>query len=139
MPGLDRYPDDLFAVIRELTARVEQLEAQLRQRAPLTTASQGWKMTDMAIPSVGPGEIQIGSNGGELFVATESGTKRLNQLNVPVATPPYPASFTSPATIGSAPTAQNYNDLRADVVNQLFTPLRDVINKGASIGLWPAP
>ncbi|SET47906.1 hypothetical protein [Nonomuraea wenchangensis] len=136
---MDKFPGDLADEVARLRAEVNELRALVRQRAPLTTASQGWRMADMAIPSVGPGEIQIGSNGGELFVATSSGTQRLNQLNVPVATPPYPASFTSPATIGGTPTAQNYNDLRADVVNQLFTPLRDVINKGATIGLWPAP
>lgn len=139
MAGLDRYPDDLFAVIRELTSRVEQLEAQLRQRAPLTTASQGWRMTDMAIPSVGPGEIQIGSNGGELFVATSSGTQRLQQLNVPVTTPTYPASFSSPATVSGTVQDTHYNLLRADVVNQTFTPLREVINRLATAGLWAPP
>ncbi|MGI5274902.1 hypothetical protein ACQEUU_37615 [Nonomuraea sp. CA-218870] len=136
---MDKFSGNIADDVAKLRAEVNELRALVRQRQPLTTASQGWKMTDMAIPSVGPGEIQIGSNGGELFVATESGTQRLNQLNVPVATPPYPASFNSPATIGSNPTAQNYNDLRADVVNQLFNPLRDVINKLATAGVWAPP
>jgi len=133
------YPDNLPDRIRQLERDVEELKTLLRQRPPLTAASQGWRMSDMAIPSVGPGEVQIGSNGGELFVATESGTKRLNQLDVPGATPAYPSSFSSPATVTGTVQDTHYNLLRADVVAQLHTPLRDVINKGASIGLWPAP
>jgi hypothetical protein len=130
-----RYADDLFEQIRQLTARVALLEAQLKQRPALTQASQGWRMTEMSIPSVGDGEIHIGANDGELFVTTPSGTKRLNQVNVPVARPQYPSSFDSPATIGGTPTAENYNDLRADAA-MLQVCVRSVIDQGDDIGLW---
>lgn len=135
----DVFPSDPMQRIRQLERDVEELKALLKQRQPLTTASQGWRMTDMSIPSVGSGEIQIGSNGGELFVATASGTQRLNQLNVPVTTPTYPASFSSPATVSGTVLDTHYNLLRADVVNQLFNILREVINRLATAGVWPAP
>ncbi|MEU6710017.1 hypothetical protein ABZ897_00945 [Nonomuraea sp. NPDC046802] len=87
----DRFPDDLFEQIRQLTARVDQLEAQLQQRPGVTKASQGWRMADMTIPSVGSGEIHIGSNGGDFFVSTTSGTKSIpgvaNNVNIPDINP----------------------------------------------------
>lgn len=136
MTSESRYADDLFEQIRQLTARVALLEAQLKQRPALTAASQGWRMTEMAIPTVDDGEIHIGANDGELFVTTSSGTKRLNQVNVPGVRPTYPASFSSPATVSGTVQDTHYNALRADVVNQLFNPLRELINSGDDIGLW---
>ncbi|MEU6725456.1 hypothetical protein ABZ917_17250 [Nonomuraea wenchangensis] len=136
---MDKFPGDLADEVARLRAEVNELRALVRQRAPLTTASQGWRMTDMAIPSVGPGEVRIGSNNGEFFVQTESGTQRLNQLNVPVTTPTYPASFSSPATVSGTVQDTHYNLLRADVVNQTFTPLREVINRLATAGIWLPP
>ena len=135
----DVFPSDPMQRIRQLERDVEELKALLKQRQPLTTASQGWKMTDMSIPTVGPGEIQIGSNAGELFVATENGTQRLPTLNVPGAAPDYPGSFTSPATVSGTVLDVHYNALRADVVAQLHGPLRDLIEKGRTTtgsGLW---
>jgi hypothetical protein len=131
---VDKFSGDLADEVARLRAEVKELRELVRSRPATTSASLGWRMANMSIPSVGPGEIQIGSNDGELFVQTESGTKRLPPL--PGAAPTYPGSFTSPATIGGTPTAQNYNELRADVVNQLFNPLREVINRGDDIGLW---
>lgn len=73
----DRYPDNLFEEIRRLTARIDALEAQLRQRPGVTQASQGWLLSDMAIPSVSAGQCQIGCNSSEFYAATSSGVKRL--------------------------------------------------------------
>lgn len=85
----DRYPDDLFEQIRQLAARVEQLEAQSRQRPGATKASQGWRMTDMSVPSVGPGEIQIGCSDGTFFVATSDGVQHMPSIGAAVAQPSY--------------------------------------------------
>lgn len=133
---MDKFSGNLADEVAQLRAELNELKALVRQRPALTTASQGWKMTDMTIPSVGPGEIQIGSNGGDLFVATDSGTKRIPDLNTPGAAPTYPASFSSPATVSGTVQDTHYNLLRADVVNQLFNPLRDLIEKGRTSGLW---
>jgi hypothetical protein len=133
----DVYPGDAAARIRQLEKDVEELKALLRQRPATTSASLGWRMANMSIPSVGPGEIQIGSNDGELYVQTESGTKRLPSL--PGAAPDYPGSFSSPATVSGTVQDTHYNLLRSDVVNQLFNPLRDLIEKGrvtGGSGLW---
>lgn len=136
---MDKFSGNLADEVSRLRAEVNELRALVRQRQPLTQASQGWRMSDMSIPSVGPGEIQIGSNNGELFVATESGTQRLNQLEVPGTTPTYPASFSSPATVSGTVQDTHYNLLRADVVAQTFTPLREVINSLAAVGIWAPP
>lgn len=133
---MDKYPSDLLAEIRQLRAEVAALQAEVKRRPALTTASQGWRMKDQSIPAVAEGEIHIGSNNGELFIATASGTQRLQQLNAPVGRPTYPASFSSPATVTGTVQPEHYNLLRADVVNQLFNPLREVITAGDAIGLW---
>lgn len=57
-------------------------------------------------------------------------------LTVPGVRPTYPASFDSPATVTGTVQPEHYNLLRADVVTQLFTPLRELINSGDNIGLW---
>ncbi|MER7361953.1 hypothetical protein [Nonomuraea wenchangensis] len=132
------YPGDPWERIRQLERDVEELKALLSARQPLTAASQGWRMADMGIPSVSAGQVQIGSNGGDFYVATASGVKRIPDLSLPGVTPDYPTSFTSPATIGSAPTAANYNALRADAA-MLQVCVRSIINRGASIKFWPAP
>lgn len=133
---MDKFSGNLADEVAKLRAEVNELRALLRQRQPLTTASQGWRMTDMSIPSVGPGEVQIGSSGGDLFVATSSGVKRIPDLDVPGAAPTFPASFSSPATVSGTVQDTHYNLLRADIVNQLFEPLRDLIIKGRASGLW---
>lgn len=133
---MDKFSGNLADEVAQLRAELNELKALVRQRPALTSASQGWRMSDMSIPSVGPGEIQIGSNAGELFVQTENGTQRLPTLNVPGAAPTYPSSFSSPATVSGTVQDTHYNLLRADVVNQLFGPLRDLIEKGRASGLW---
>jgi hypothetical protein len=136
---VDKFPGDLTDEVARLRAEVAELKALLKTRPALTTASQGWRMTDMTIPSVGAGEIHIGSNDGEFYVRTADETKRLNQLNVPVTTPTYPASFSSPATVSGTVLPEHYNLLRADVVAQTFNILREVINRLATVGVWPEP
>jgi len=129
----DLFPGNFVETVEDLRRRVEELEALLNARKPLTSASQGWRMADMSIPTVGPGEIQIGSNNGELFVATESGVRTLPASNVAPA-PTWPESFSS-TTIGANPNAAQYNALRADCV-MLHTSLRSVIVSGRAYPVW---
>lgn len=133
---MDKFSGNIADEVSRLRAEINELKALVRQRSALTTASEGWRMKDMSIPNVGPGEIQIGSNGGELFVATDSGVKRIPDLALPGAAPTYPASFSSPATVSGTVQDTHYNLLRSDIVNQLFNPLRDLIEKGRASGLW---
>jgi hypothetical protein len=133
----DLFPGNFVETVEDLRRRVEELEALLTARKPLTSASQGWRLPDMTVPTVGPGEIHFGSNGGEPFFQTESGTKRLPTL--PGAAPAYPGSFSSPATVSGTVQDTHYNQLRADVVTHLHGPLRDLIEKGrvtGGSGLW---
>ena len=129
----DLFPGNVVETVEDLRRRVEELEALLNARKPLTSASQGWRMADMSIPTVGPGEIQIGSNNGELFVATENGVRTLPASNVAPA-PTWPGSFTSD-NIGGTPNAAQYNALRADCV-MLHTSLRSVIVSGRAYPVW---
>lgn len=73
----DVYPGDFVTEFTAMKKRIEELEAIVRSRPALTHASTGWRMTDMAIPSVPDGEIHIGSNAGELYVATASEVRRI--------------------------------------------------------------
>lgn len=73
----DKFPGDLTGEIAALRAEVDELKALIKNRPALTHASTGWRMTDMAIPSVPDGEIHIGSNAGELYVATASEVRRI--------------------------------------------------------------
>ena len=71
----DVYPNDLMDRFRAMEKRLEEVEALLRQRSPLTVASQGWRMTSMAVPSVSVGECHIGCTGSEFFAQTPAGTR----------------------------------------------------------------
>jgi hypothetical protein len=134
----DLFPGNFVETVEDLRRRVEELEALLNARKPLTSASQGWRMANMTIPSVSAGEIHVGSNDDALFVQTSSGTTRLPA--VPGAAPTYPGSFSSPATVSGTVQDTHYNQLRADVVAHLHGPLRDLIEKGRTTGggsgLW---
>lgn len=126
---MDRYPDDLFEQVRQLTARVAQLEAQLQQRAPLTSASQGWRLSDMSIPSVAAGEIHIGSAGGEFFSVNSAGTvKRMFVQAAAVATQAaLETDVSAPASYSATWGQRVRNDLVATraTVFELQTSLRN--------------
>jgi hypothetical protein len=108
----DVYPSDATARIRQLEKDVAELKALLQARPGQTQASKGWLLTDMSIPTVSAGTVHIGSNGGDFFAATTSGTKR---MFLQAATITNQVPFTS-GDIGGAPTAAQYNALRADAV-----------------------
>jgi hypothetical protein len=76
----DKFPGDLSGEIAALRAEVDELKALIKNRPALTKASTGWRMTDMDIPSVPAGEVHIGSNDGDLYVATSSEVKRITPI-----------------------------------------------------------
>ncbi|MFF4989619.1 hypothetical protein ACFY19_20670 [Streptosporangium saharense] len=135
---MSQFPADQTRIIQDLMRRVEKLEAQLRAGPGLTIgkASGAFNLptTGAATPSSGANLIYDGS---QVRYVDSSGTSRALGVTQ-TTTPQYPVSFTSPATISGTPSASNYNALRADAA-MLQVCLRDVINRGAAIPLWPSP
>lgn len=101
----DVYPSDPIARIRQLEKDVEELKAMLRARQPLTAASQGWLMSNRAVPSVSSGQIHIGSNAGDFYVSTTSGTKRIPNVAATV-TAPNPTLSNAPGSYSAAHSQQ---------------------------------
>lgn len=122
---MDKFSGDITDEVARLRAEVNELKAIIRARPALTAASQGWLMTNMSIPSVSSGTCHIGCNAGEAFSVNSAGVVKRMHAQGSAAT--YPTSFTSPATVVTGPTPQNYNDLRADAA-MLQVCLRSVIN-----------
>lgn len=109
----DLYTANLVTKVDELLRRVEQLEALLRVRPPLTAASQGWLLSNMSIPSVDSGTCHLGCNGGDVFSVNASG--QVKRMYLQAAVIANQGNFTS-SDIGGTPTAAQYNALRADAV-----------------------
>ncbi|MEV4020155.1 hypothetical protein AB0J35_57735 [Nonomuraea angiospora] len=136
-------PEDLADRIRALEQAVRDLKSSITNQSPLVSASAGWIIPNQAFPPAPPSGGHLTASGNEP-IWTEAGGATYSLVPSPpftgTITPQYPTSFSSPATIVSAPTAQNYNDLRADAA-MLQVCLRDVINKGATTTprLWPTP
>ncbi|MFC3980159.1 hypothetical protein [Streptosporangium jomthongense] len=134
----DLYGTDLSRIIQDLLKRIERLEAAQRSGPGLTVGKASGPFN---LPSGSAATPPSGANliydGSMVRYVDSSGTNRPLGI-VQTTTPQYPTSFTSPASIVSAPTASNYNALRADAA-MLQVCLRDVINRGAAIPLWPSP
>lgn len=133
---------------RALERRVNDLFTSIQNRSGTVVASQGWLLRAMSDPATPPtGDVYIYASGGRLWARSTLGDVPLEPIpDIPppftgTSTPQYPLSFSSPATVTGTVQDTHYNLLRADIVNQLFLPLRDVINKGATTSppLWPAP
>ncbi|WP_214322100.1 hypothetical protein [Nonomuraea sediminis] len=120
----DVYPADLLAEIRDLKRRVEQLEAS---RGSLTAASKGWLMSDMAIPSVSSGQIQIGCNGGDFYVKTSSTVKRI------------PGVAASVAAVSTTDAGSTYTTSVQTLINELKTKLNAFISNNKSAGQMQGP
>ena len=115
----DKFPGDVLAEIRQLRARVETLEAQLRQRDGLTSASAGWKIGNMATPPTPTGGGHLFASSGTPFWKTSAGTiLDLTPPSFPLASAVSdPPDFTSASTAGATYNAATQNmltDLRAD-------------------------
>ncbi|WP_326646697.1 hypothetical protein OG884_18895 [Streptosporangium sp. NBC_01755] len=111
---MDKFPGDLSAEIRQLRAEVDELRALLRQQSPLTSASAGWKIGNMASPPTPAGGGHLFASGGDPYWKDSGGV--VHELITPpfpqgiaVANPP---NFTSGSASGSD--AVVINALRAD-------------------------
>ena len=120
----DVYPADLMERFRQLERRVEQLEAS---RGSLTAASKGWLMSNMTIPSVSAGTIQIGCNGDDFFVKTSSTTKRI---------PGVAANVAAVSTIDAGAT---YTTSVQTLINELKTKVNAHLSADKSAGQMQGP
>lgn len=111
-PVPDVYPSDATARIRQLEKDVAELKALLQARPGQTQASKGWLLADMSIPTVSAGTVHIGSNGGDFFAATTSGTKR---MFLQAATIANQANMLAGASAPGTYSASYLTDLREDV------------------------
>ncbi|WP_326642846.1 hypothetical protein OG884_05705 [Streptosporangium sp. NBC_01755] len=81
---MDKFPGDLSAEIRQLRAEVDELRALLRQQSPLTSASAGWKIGNMASPPTPTGGGHLFASGGDPYWKDSGGV--VHEL----ITPPFP-------------------------------------------------
>ncbi|MCK2214301.1 hypothetical protein MF672_010930 [Actinomadura sp. ATCC 31491] len=72
----DVYASNLASRVEQLEREVDQLKALLGTRPALTAASQGWLLTNQAVPDVDVGQVHIGANSGEFFAVGSSGVVR---------------------------------------------------------------
>ncbi|SEN87587.1 hypothetical protein [Nonomuraea pusilla] len=66
-------PEDLADRIKALEQAVRDLKSSITNQSGLTSASQGWVLGNMGVPSVAPGTVQIGCNGGQFYAAEAGG------------------------------------------------------------------
>jgi hypothetical protein len=115
---IDRYPDDLFAQIRHLTARVEQLEAQLGQRPAITSASAGWILRNMTAPATPPsGDVHIYAVSGQMWARSTLGDVPLLAQGV--------ADYVAPITATDA--GASYNSTAQTLINTLKTTVNSTL------------
>ncbi|GAA4934186.1 hypothetical protein HD597_010101 [Nonomuraea thailandensis] len=135
-------PEDLADRIRTLELIVRDLKASITNQGGLTTASAGWIIPNQPFPPAPSSGGRLTASGDEP-IWTEAGGAAYSLVPPPppspASAPTWPGSFSSPATISTDPTAEHYNLLRADVVNQLHGPLRSVILRGVAFGAWLDP
>lgn len=120
----DVYPADLLARFRELEKRVEQLEGA---RGSLTAASKGWLMSNMTIPSVSAGTIQIGCNAGEFFVATNTTVKRI------------PSAAAAVSAVSTTDAGSTYTTSVQTLINELKTKVNATLSALKSASLMNGP
>lgn len=130
------YGNNLETLLRDLIRRVEKLEAGQRSGPGLTIgrSSGAFLLPATSPPDAPSGGVYIYSNLSERFSVSDVGGEGVVPRQGPA--PDYPSSFTSPPSIGSPPTATQYNQLRDDAA-MLQVCLRSVINSGRDGGTFP--
>lgn len=111
----DVYPNDLVQRIRDLEKRVEELQALLGSREPLTAASKGWLLSNMTIPTVSSGQAHIGANNNDVFASTINGTKYM----LPRAP--------NPGTV-SGSVGDTYTTFTRDLINDLISKFNSLVS-----------
>lgn len=138
----ERHGTDLLTIIRDLTRRLEKLEATQRAGpgATIGQASGPFLVPSTSTPSTPGSGSYLYTSGSELRWRSTAGDYSLIPPDPPspVSAPDWPESFDSPASISIAPSASDYNKLRADAAG-LHDDLRTVILRGVAYGVWLDP
>lgn len=132
---LTKFPGDDADDFAGLRKAVDELQALLRARAPLTEASKGWVLRAMPAPDTGdldPDDVWIHARSGRLWVSSQSGDIPL--VEVPQAAPVGIAADMTSGTIGGTPNAAQYNALRADAL-EVRAQLNALINSLRAAGI----
>ncbi|GAA0853529.1 hypothetical protein ACFQVD_26410 [Streptosporangium amethystogenes subsp. fukuiense] len=132
---LTKFPSDDEGDFTGLRNAVDELQALLRARAPLTEASRGWILRAMPAPDtgeLGPDDVWIHARSGQLWASSQSGDVPLVQ--VPQAAPVAIAANMASGQIGGAPTQTQYNNLQSDAV-EIRAQLNALINSLRAAGI----
>lgn len=134
----DQYPGALERTLRDIERRLQRLEASQKAGRGLNIgqASGAFLLPNSPTPGTPQGGAYLYSSGGQVRWRDSSGVDHALPGSASTA-PTWPGSFTSPATISSAPTAAHYNALRSDCADILHASLRSVILVGREAGVWP--
>lgn len=135
----EKYGLDLERILKDLSRRLARVEAALKVKPGLNIvrASGAFNLPTTFGATRPDTGASLYHDGSTLRMIDASGNDTpVGGVNM-TTRPQYPSSFSSPATISGTPTAANYNALRADAA-MLQVCLRDVINRGAEIPLWPS-
>ncbi|MEU4332320.1 hypothetical protein [Nonomuraea dietziae] len=137
-----QFGTDLMTIIRDLTRRLEKLEAGQRAGPGLNVgqASGPFLVPSTSTPSTPGSGAYLYTSGSTLRWRSTSGDYSLipTPPPSPASAPNWPESFDSPASIVSPPSASDYNLLRADTAG-LHNDLRSVILRGVQYGAWLDP
>jgi hypothetical protein len=138
-----QFGSDLTTILRDLTRRIEKIEASLRAGPGLSIgqASGPFLLPSGATPATpgsgayfyvdGANVARWRSTAGDYSLVPPSPPS-------PASAPNWPESFSSPASIVNPPTASDYNLLRSDCAG-LHDDLRSVILRGVDFGAWLDP
>jgi len=129
---VNKFPADDEGDFTSLRRAVDDLQAVLKNREPLTEASAGWILRDRDDPETPAGGVHIYAQGGEFYVRTGAGLIR--DIIPPQAAAVAIAANMTSAEIGSAPNSVQYNNLRADVV-EVRAQLNALINSLRAAGI----
>ncbi|WP_067184651.1 hypothetical protein [Microtetraspora niveoalba] len=126
----DQFPVKQGRIIRAMQRDIERLSTLAKTVAPtpVTKSSGAFHVPSTAAPDAPASGFKIYSDGGNFRIRNSNGTVRgFPGSNV------FDHSMTS-STIGSAPTASDYNRLRTDVAN-LSQTVNNLLSSLRSVGL----
>lgn len=133
----DRFGVDLERILQDFARRLARLEsaAKVRQGLIVGKASGAFNLPETGSAAQPDSGASLYHDGSTLRLIDSSGNDTPLGGVTQTSRPQYPASFQS-SNISGTPTSAQYNALRADAA-MLQVCLRDVINRGADIPLWP--
>ena len=95
---MNRFPADDEGDFSDLRTAVDEIQALLRTRAPLTEASRGWILRQMDTPDIPPsGDVHIYASGGRLrALSTLDDVPLINRQGAAVSNPAYTLTNATP-------------------------------------------